>query len=303
MRRSAARPRPKRPSPLRATIPALFVHAFSSAVATLAELETVALGNGAINSTPDLDQVIRRVPLVLTLEGQLYPSLAAEALRVAQGATTNVIKSSGASGVLAFGEQTGVSAVRVGEFEIPTDSEGRLWLYASRHEPARYTPAWEVLEDDFDPSDLSGQIVFVGTSAAGLHDIRATPVEPSIPGVEIHAQAIEQILAGDFLHRPDFADGMELAYMLALGLIMIVMLPAVGAIVSLLLLGLATVVVLAGSWLSFEFVRLAARSGATLAHGVAGVRHRGGDLVHAIGVGAPAGTQRVQAVSRAAAGR
>ena len=233
MRRPAARPRPKRPSPLRATIQYSSCAGSASAVANLPELETVALGNGAINSTPDIDQVIRRVPLVVALDDELYPSLAAEALRVAQGATTNVIKSSGASGVLAFGEQTGVSAVRVGEFEIPTDSEGRLWLYASRHEPARYTPAWDVLEDDFDPSDLSGQIVFVGTSAAGLHDIRATPVEPSIPGVEIHAQAIEQILAGDFLHRPDFADGMELAYMLALGLIMIVMLRTLGAIVSL----------------------------------------------------------------------
>ncbi|HEX6114984.1 MAG TPA: CHASE2 domain-containing protein [Geminicoccaceae bacterium] len=232
--------------------PALFVREFSSAVTNLTELEAVALGNGAINSTPDVDQVIRRVPLLLTLQGQLYPSLAAEVLRVAQGATTNVVKSSGASGVLAFGEQTGVSTVRIGDFQIPTDPEGRLWLYSSRHEPARYIPAWTVLEDDFDPDAVAGQIVFVGTSAAGLHDIRATPLEPSIPGVEIHAQAIEQILAGDFLHRPDFADGMELAYMLVLGLLMIVMLRTVGAIVSLLVLGLATVLVLAGSWLSFE---------------------------------------------------
>ena len=245
-------PAPKATFAIAGDDPMLFVRAFSSAVTTLAELETVAQGNGAINSTPDIDQVIRRVPLVLTLQGQLYPSLAAEALRVAQGATTNVIKSSGASGVLAFGEQTGVSAVRIGEFEIPTDPEGRLWLYSSRHEPARYIPAWTVLEDDFDPSDLSGQIVFVGTSAAGLHDIRATPVEPSIPGVEIHAQAIEQILAGDFLHRPDFADGMELAYMLALGLIMIVMLRTLGAIVSCAVGALATLLVLAGSWLSFD---------------------------------------------------
>ena len=64
---------------------AVRARAFNGAVANLVELETVALGNGAINSTPDLDQVIRRVPLVLALHDELYLSLAAEALRVAQG--------------------------------------------------------------------------------------------------------------------------------------------------------------------------------------------------------------------------
>jgi class 3 adenylate cyclase len=94
--------------------------------------------------------------------------------------------------------------------------------------------------------------VFVGTSAAGLHDIRATPLDASIPGVEIHAQAIEQILSGDFLKRPDFADGMELAYMLVLGLTVIVMLRTMGAIVSFAVGGLATLLVFGGSWLSFQ---------------------------------------------------
>ena len=232
--------------------PALFVRNFTSAVANLPELEAAAQGDGALNSMPDIDQVIRRVPLVLALHDHLYPSLAAEALRVAQGAGTNVIKSSGASGVLSFGEHTGVSAVRIGEFEIPTDPEGRLWLHFRKHDPAPYIPAWTVLEDDFDPNTVAGQIVFVGTSAAGLHDIRATPIDVSIPGVEIHAQAIEQILSGDFLKRPDFADGMELAYMLALGLIVIVLLRTMGALVSFAVGGLATLLVFTGSWLSFD---------------------------------------------------
>jgi adenylate cyclase len=250
-------PVPRAPAP-KATFatagddPTLFVRTFTSAVANLLELETVALGNGALNSTPEVDQVIRRVPLVLALQGQLYPSLVAEALRVAQGARTNVVKSSGASGIWSFGERTGVSAMRIGQVEVPTDPEGRLWVRFTRHEAARYVPAWTVLEDDFDPDTVAGQIVLVGTSAAGLHDIRATPLDAAIPGVEVHAQAIEQILAGDFLNRPDFADGMELAYMLALGLIVIVMLRTMGAVVSFAVGGLATLLVFAGSWLSFE---------------------------------------------------
>ena len=232
--------------------PTLFVRRFTSAVPNLSELEAVALGNGAINSTPDSDQVIRHVPLILALEDTLYPSLSAEALRVAQGAPTNVIKSSGASGIWSFGERTGVSFIRIGQFEIPTDPQGRLWVRFTKHEPARYIPAWRVLEEDFDPDTFAGQIVLVGTSAPGLYDIRATPLDASIPGVEIHAQAIEQILVGDFLQRPDFADGLEIGYMLALGLIMIVLLRTMGAVTSFIVGGLATVLVFAGSWLSFD---------------------------------------------------
>ena len=235
--------------------PLLFVPHYTSAVANLAELEVAAMGNGAFNSAPDVDQVLRRVPLVLALRDQLYPSLVAEALRVAQGANTNVIKSSGASGIWSFGERTGVSVIRIGQFEIPTDPEGRLWVHFRQHDPAHYIPAWTVFEDDFASDTVAGQIVFIGTSAAGLHDIRATPLDASIPGVEIHAQAVEQILSGDFLKRPDFADGMELGYMLALGLIVIVMLRTMGAIVSFAVGGLATLLVFAGSWLSFESYR------------------------------------------------
>ncbi|MGH6895436.1 MAG: CHASE2 domain-containing protein [Geminicoccaceae bacterium] len=233
--------------------PRPFVPQFTSAVSNLPELATVALGNGALNSTPDSDQVIRRVPLILALQGTLYPSLAAEALRVAQGARTAVIKSSGASGIPAFGERTGVSTIRIGQLEIPTDRHGRLLVRFTKQEPARYIPAWTVLEDDFDPDTVAGQIVLIGTSAPGLHDIRATPLDASVPGVEVHAQAIEQILAGDFLHRPDFADGAELAYMLVLGLVLIVLLRAVGALVSLVVGGVATALVLAGSWLAFDW--------------------------------------------------
>jgi adenylate cyclase len=232
--------------------PALFVPQYSSAVVNLAELEAGALGNGAFNSTPEGDQVIRRVPLVMALRDQLYPSLVAEALRVAQGAKTNVIKSSGASGIWSFGEHTGVSMLRIGELEIPTDPQGRFWLHFTKHEPGRYIPAWKVLAEDFDPDTVAGQIILVGTSAPGLYDTRSTPLDASIPGAEIHAQAIEQILSGDFLKRPDFADGLELAYMLVLGLIVIVMLRTLGAVVSLAVGGLATLLVFAGSWLSFH---------------------------------------------------
>jgi adenylate cyclase len=232
--------------------PRPFVPRFSNGVRTLPLIESSAAGNGALNSIPDFDQILRRVPLLLEMGGTLYPSLSAEAIRVAQGGTTNIVKSSGASGVLSFGEKTGIHMIRIGEFEIPTDGAGRMWLHFTPHEPRRYLPAWRVLDGSFDPALVAGQIVFIGTSASGLHDIRATPLDSSIPGVEIHAQAIEQAIAGDFLNRPSFADAVELAHMLALGLLLVWMLPRFGPIAAFVIGGVASLVVVLGAWYSYD---------------------------------------------------
>ncbi len=232
--------------------PKPFVPAFTSAATNLGALEAAALGNGAFNPTPDRDQVMRRIPLVLRLGETLYPTLAVEALRVAQGATTNLIKSSGASGVLAFGAQTGISAIRIGQSVVPTDRHGRLVAHFTRSAPERYIPAWRVLDPGFDAERVAGRIVFVGTSAPGLFDMRATSLDPAVPGVEIHAQVVEQILSEAFLHRPDFATGAELAYMLVLGLALVFLLPRYGAVPGLLLGLSATALVVGGSWLAYD---------------------------------------------------
>ncbi|MCI0428949.1 MAG: CHASE2 domain-containing protein [Rhodospirillales bacterium] len=232
--------------------PRPFVPSFSSAVRTLPEIETGASGNGALNSIPDFDQILRRVPLLLEMGGALYPSLAAEAMRVAQGAATDVVKSSGASGVLSFGEKTGVHVIRVGQFEIPTDAAGRMWVRFTPREQRRYLPAWRVLDGSLDPALIAGHIVFVGTSASGLHDIRATPLESSIPGVEIHAQATEQVIIGDFLNRPSFADAVELTYLIALGLFLVWILPRFGPVATFVIGGVASVVVVLGAWYSYD---------------------------------------------------
>jgi adenylate cyclase len=228
--------------------PRPFLPPFANAVPSLSIIEAQGAGNGALNSIPDIDQVVRRVPLVFRLGKELYPSLSAEALRVAQGAKSNFIKSSGASGVLSFGEETGLNAIRVGEFVIPTDANGRLWVRFTEHEPKRYIPAWKIITGDFDPAMVTGQLVFIGTSAPGLHDIRATPLNPSIPGVEIHAMAVEQILTGDFLLRPGFANAVELAFLLVIGTLLIVLLPRYGAVPSVIIGLVAVVVVIVGSF-------------------------------------------------------
>jgi adenylate cyclase len=232
--------------------PRPFIPLFRSAILNLPGIEEQGTGNASLNYTPEIDQIIRRVPLVVRIDDTMYPTLAIEALRVAQGAVTNFIKSSGASEVESFGEQSGLHSVRVGEFVIPTDANGRMWGRFTKHEPSRYIPAWRLLEKDFDPALVEGQIIFVGTSAAGLYDIRSTPLDATIPGVEIHAQVLEQIISGQYLNRSASADAIEVFYMVVLGGFLILFLRRVGAIAGMVIGALATVIVVYGSWFAFD---------------------------------------------------
>jgi adenylate cyclase len=179
------------------------------ALAPLSQLAQHAAGVGFLNWRPDHDRVVRRVPLILNVDGALHPSLAMEALRVAQGASTYIVKSSNASGETAFGEVYGVLEIRNGNLTIDTDPAGDIRVYFARPDPRRSIPAWKALEPGADLSDLRGTIVFVGATASLLSDIVATPLSPSMPGVEAHAQIVEQLLSGQTLRRPDWAPSAE----------------------------------------------------------------------------------------------
>jgi len=212
--------------------PTQFLPDLLGAVANLPALDAAAVGSGSFSIPwPESDGVYRRVPLLFRSDDRLYPSLAAEALRVATGGTSYLVKGSNASGTRAFGRATGVSAVKIGaQIVVPTDSRGRAWLHFSEPVPERYVPAWQVLEGTANPALLTGHIVYVGTSAEGLKDLRATPVGPAMPGVQIHAEITEQVLTGHYLLRPDWEKGAELLSILAIGLLLIASLPRLGAI-------------------------------------------------------------------------
>ena len=233
--------------------PRQFLVPYTGAVTNLPEIEAAAAGNGSFNLVPDRDGIIRRVSTVLRLGDDLHPSLVLEALRVVQGGRPSfIVKSSGASGEFSFGEHTGINHVRVGAFVIPTNARGEMWLHYTRFVPERFIPAWKVLEPGFPPGAVEGFIVLVGTSAAGLKAQLPTPLNPVAAGVEVHAQALEQIILGDFLERPDWAVGAELIFLVVLGLLLIFLLPLVGA----LWCAVAGVIAAAGafafSWYAYE---------------------------------------------------
>ncbi len=231
--------------------PRLFVPAFPNAVVNLPVLSAKASGSGFNNWIPEQDQIIRKLPLLLRIGDGLYPSVAAEGLRVAQGISNYLIVTSGSANERAFGTKTGVSRVFIGNATVPTDGAGQMWLRFTHSDPRRYVSAQSVLDSTVAPEAIKGRIILIGTSAAGLLDVRATPLDPSMPGVEAHAQAIEQMLTGDYLSRPDFATGGEVVFMLATGSLLALAVYYTGAAIGAVIGGIAVALVIGASFLAF----------------------------------------------------
>ncbi len=233
---------------------------YTNAVLPLPQFVESAQGIGSLmakgGKEGDADGIIRRVPLLFRQDDQILPALSIEALRVAQGAGSIMVKMSDGSGNMAGGTAPSVVSLRVGEFEVPTTDAGELWMYYTLPRPERVVPAWKVLDPAASVDDLArqfeGQIVLVGTGAIGLRDLVATPVREREMGVMVHAQAIEQMILGEFLERPDWALGLERVLLLLAGGLILVVLPRLGATRGAILgAGLAAAIA-GGSWIAFS---------------------------------------------------
>jgi adenylate cyclase len=206
--------------------PADFVMPWPYWVTTLPLLQEAAAGVASVNADPDFDGTIRRIPVFVKLPDPgnptpFRPSLAIEALRVAQGASTYQIKSSSASGANPWFESTGIAMVKIGQPIVPTSSNGGVLLYDSGHQPGRFFSLADIWDEDFDQTQIAGRIIFIGSSAAGLRDYKPTPNAETMTGIEIHAQIAEQIASGIYLTRPYWATEMELMVLLGFGLVLV----------------------------------------------------------------------------------
>ena len=227
---------------------------YEGAIVPLPSIAAAAAGSGFFSIDPSADGIIRKVPLIERIGDAVYPSLSLEALRVAQGARTIIVKTTTGSGELGGGE--GIVAIEVGNFAVPTTRKGELWMYYRRARPSDTIPAWQILTGAIADTKLSalfsGRIVFVGASALGLNDIKATSISDHTLGTSIHAQAVEQMILGRFLKQPDWADGLETILLIIFGVGLSFVLPGLGAlrggvVASIALLGSAY-----GSWFAFR---------------------------------------------------
>ncbi len=254
----AALPTPKAGFAFAGADPQSYLLTFSGGLSNLPQLNEAAAGLGFYSFPPSPDGIVRVVPLLGRSQGKLYPALSIEALRTALSASSFVIRATGASGEADTGRPA-MTALKVGNFEVPTGAQSEFRIYFSGlpsvpriHAADLLDPAKAATHVD----DVSGRIVLIGTSAVGLRDLVATPRSASQPGVEVHAEIIDQILSGEFLTRPDWAPGAEIALAVLLTLILLIAVlslgPFLGAVAALVIIA----GVLATSWFAFANAHL-----------------------------------------------
>jgi adenylate cyclase len=209
-------------------------------------LEQAASGHGLFTIRAERDGIVRRVPVVMQAQGTVMPSLVLEMLRVVSGSNTVLIRS----------DDAGVQNAAVPGFVIPTDRNGQLWIHFAPHDKARYVSAADVLEGQVPADRVAQRLVLIGTSAVGLLDSKTTPIDPVMPGVEVHAQVLENVLTGSVLSAPNYTIGVELCAALLLGIAIIWLAPILNP---LLLLGFGAAIVsitVGASWYFYVQHRL-----------------------------------------------
>ena len=194
-------------------------------IANIPSVEAAAAGVGITNTLPEIDGVVRRMPMVVAVNGKLYPSLAMEVMRVAAGDSTFQVKIN----------ELGVEKMRIPQFgPVATDSLSRIWidwsLVPERHSLTNL------------PKDFDGEIVIVGVSAQGLNNPVATSLGEMLPQ-DLQAAVIGTVIANKIrtpITRPDWADGAEIItlVLLAVALIFLGRWTYVGIVGSVVVIGI-----------------------------------------------------------------
>lgn len=226
---------------------------YAGALASRPLIEKSAAGEGLINASPSLLQansergVLRRVPTIATINQLPLLSLPLEMVRLALGGGTVVPES----------DALGMTAIRIGDYRLPTQPNGEVLLHFGRANANYYLSAADVLAGVHPPEIFDDRFVIIGFNSTGLQDRIITPLGESLPGIDIHAQVIESLLSGEALERPDWMSHVEMATLMLGGLLLIAIIPVLRpryavisfTTVSLLLIGGGYLAFFGGRWL------------------------------------------------------
>jgi len=188
-------------------------------LANIPLLQRSAAYSGHINADPDPDGTLRRAPLVHRYDGRYHPSFAVQIARALLGDQRLVL----------YTEPYGIAGLEIGGRLVPTDEQGRLLVrYRGPEQTFPTISVSKILGEGADLRLLRDRAVLIGVTAQGAHDIRVTPYGPAFPGVEIHANVIEDLLAGGLLRRPEWMGVVDIGILILLGLALAWLLPRAG---------------------------------------------------------------------------
>ena len=171
--------------------PKEFTFSFPYSIGSLEKLEKSAKGLGSISFLDQTDGIIRSLPLILRFANKLYPTMGLEMIRVGSKQKNIFVEL----------DEVGIKKVSARPFKISSDPNGLFWIRYKQSQKSQYISASSVYEKKFEESFFREKYVLIGASAQGLFDIVKTPLGATVPGVEVHANVIENILDNSYLIR------------------------------------------------------------------------------------------------------
>ncbi len=216
------------------------------AVCALPELARAAGASGFLNAAPDADGILRRAPLLVEFQGQIYPSLSLAAVAAATRAREFALRVSNVN----------ASTLALGNRRVQLDGRGNALLrFRGKKHTFQYLSAADILNGAADPPPaLRGAIVFVGTTALGTREVVSTPLDTLFAGVEVQATVADNLLQGEFVRRPPAAAGIEGLMALALGAVVAYIVPGAGLLRAAIVAGTGLGILWGGAlWLLSSF--------------------------------------------------
>jgi adenylate cyclase len=184
---------------------------------------------GFFNIIPDTDGILRSTNILMLYDGYVYPSLPLAALRHYMGSEI----------VLEIADY-GVDNLLIGKYRIPCDESGRLTLnYYGRQRIFRTISAVDIIKKRLKPGSLEDSLVFVGATEIGLSDLRATPVDPVLPGIEVHATVVSNALQNKLLIKDGRVIALDILFIIIFALMLTTSLSLVRRTLAALILFLA----------------------------------------------------------------
>ena len=203
-----------------------WVYEFGGIVAPTQKLSTTAKGLGVNVTSPEPDAVVRKMPMIISINGKLYPSMILENLRLLYN--SNRIK--------VVADQNGIKDILVKkDVGIPTNHNAEMYINYTDPANLVHMSVDEIMMGNYNENKIKNRIVVIGLDAAGLSVLKYTPFGLTTDQA-ITAQALDTLLTGEFLLRPAGADTNEVIFMAALGLLLILLVPRTSVLLSVPLL-------------------------------------------------------------------
>ncbi|HSG43684.1 MAG TPA: adenylate/guanylate cyclase domain-containing protein, partial [Anaerolineales bacterium] len=202
--------------------------------ANLPEIQDSAIDAGHFNPDPDVDGIVRKVPMLVQYKDGYYASLSlAIARQILGGADITPVFAEHKKKLFGSSHYNLMEWLNVGSYQIPIDQYARTLIpYRGAKNSFNYISAVDVLNKNVDRQKLAGTIVLMGTSAPGLLDLRSAPMQTNFPGVEIHANLIAGFIDQNFKHQPGWVIGAEIVMVFLIGIMMALLLPAMSPLIA-----------------------------------------------------------------------